>query len=72
MTTDKIPVAPTVVNSVPHMPTMLTIKETSHRSGFPESTLRKMCFKNEIIYIKRGRITYINWDRFVDYLNGEM
>lgn len=67
MAADNIPVP--VVDLVPEM---LTLDQTSKRSGFSYDTLRKMCLKNEIVYIKVGKKFLINWNRFVDYLNGEM
>ena len=54
------------------MPTMLTIKETAERSGFPYSTIRKKCLRGEIIHIKCGRVTYVNWEKFLQYCNGEL
>lgn len=53
------------------MPTMLTIKETAEKSGYSYNTIRAMCLKDEIVHIRRGRITYVNWDMFVRYLSGE-
>lgn len=54
------------------LPEMHTIKETSERSGLSYDTIRKMCLKNEIVFIKTGRKYLINWNRFIDYLNGEL
>ena len=53
------------------VPEMLTLKETAVRSGFAYSTLRKMCINNEIVHIKVGSKFLINWNLFVDYLNGK-
>lgn len=53
------------------IPVMLTIKETSEKSGIPYSAIRKMCLCDEIVFIKTGRKFLVNWDRFVDYLNGK-
>ena len=52
------------------VPIMLTIKETAERSGLPYSAIRKKCLCDEITYIKTGRKFLINWNRFLDYLNG--
>ena len=53
------------------VPIMLTIKETSEKSGLPYSAIRKMCLNNKITYIKLGRKFLVNWNKFVEYLNGE-
>lgn len=52
------------------VPVMLTIKETSEKSGLPYSAIRKMCLCDEITYIKLGRKFLINWNKFLEYLNG--
>ncbi len=52
------------------VPVMLTIKETSEKSGIPYSAIRKKCLCGEITYIKTGRKFLVNWNRFLDYLNG--
>ena len=52
------------------VPTMLTIKETSEKSGLPYSSIRKMCLNDEITYIKIGRKFLVNWERFLQFLNG--
>ena len=52
------------------VPVMLTIKETSEKSGLPYSFIRKKCRNNEIVHIMTGRKFLVNWDRFLDYLNG--
>lgn len=53
------------------IPTMLTIKETSEKSGLPYSAIRKMCLCGKITHIKTGRKFLVNWNRFLDYLNGK-
>lgn len=67
MATDKDPVP--VVDIIPEM---LTLEQTSKRSGLSYDALRKMCLNNKIVYIRVGKKFLINWNRFVDYLNGEM
>ena len=67
MAADKVPVP--VVDMIPEM---LTLDQTSKRSGFSYDALRKMCLNNEIVHIRVGKKFLINWNRFVDYLNGEM
>lgn len=53
------------------VPTMLTITETAERSGLPVSFIRKKCRRNEIVYIMAGKKYLVNWERFLNYLNGE-
>ena len=67
MVTDKVPVPVTDM-----IPEMLTLEQTSKRSGLSYDALRKMCLNNKIVYIRVGKKFLINWNRFVDYLNGEM
>lgn len=65
MAADKVPV-------VDMIPEMLTLDQTSKRSGLSYDALRKMCLNNEIVHIRVGKKFLINWNRFVDHLNGEM
>ena len=51
-------------------PHMLTIKETSAQTGVSEHHIRQLCKTNKIQYIKTGVKYLINYDRFIDYLNG--
>ncbi len=67
MATDKVPVPVTDM-----IPEMLTLEQTSKRSGLSYDALRKMCLNNKIVYIRVGKKFLINWNRFVDYLNGEL
>ena len=53
------------------IPTMLTIKETSLRTGLSYDALRKLCLKGEIVHIRVGSKFLINFEKLVDYLNGE-
>ena len=52
------------------MPVMKTIKEMVELTGLSYSTLRNLCLENEIIHMRAGKKYLINYDRFVDYLNG--
>ena len=65
MAADKVPV-------VDIIPEMLTLDQTSKRSGLSYDALRKMCLNNEIVHIRVGKKFLINWNRFVDYLNGKL
>lgn len=51
-------------------PEMITIKELANRTGLSESYIRKLCKTNKVHYIKTGVKYLINYDRFIDYLNG--
>lgn len=53
-------------------PQMLTVKELSERTGVSEHIIRKLCKTGEIHYIKTGVKYLINYNRFLDYLNGTM
>lgn len=52
------------------LPLMKTIKEMSELTGLSYSFLRKLCMQNEIVHIRTGKKYLINYDRFIDYLNG--
>lgn len=52
------------------LPTMKTIKEMVEITGLSYTFLRNLCMENKIIYIRTGKKYLINYDRFVDYLNG--
>lgn len=53
-------------------PTMLTIKEAADRTGLTYSAVRRMCLQNRIVYIRVGVKYLVNYERLVDYLNGEL
>lgn len=52
------------------VPTMLPLKEVSARTGLRYEFLRQLCLKGEIVHIRAGVKFLINWERFVEYLNG--
>lgn len=52
------------------IPQMLTIRELAEHTGLSESHIRKLCKTNKIKYIRAGVKYLINYDRFIDYLNG--
>lgn len=49
---------------------MLTIKELSRKTGVSEHHIRNLCKTNQIRHIKSGTKYLINYERFLDYLNG--
>lgn len=51
------------------IPTMLTIKEVSIRTGVSYDAIRKLCLQNKIVFIKAGAKYLINMEKFIDYLN---
>ena len=53
------------------IPTMLTIEETARRTGVAPYFVRQCCLKNQIAYVKAGRKYLVNFEKFVDYLNGK-
>lgn len=53
-----------------HAPLMLSLKDTSVRSGIPYDTLRRMCLDGKIVHIRVGKKIYINWDLLRAYLYG--
>ena len=52
-------------------PRMLTIKETAKETGISYDSIRKLCMQNKIVYIRLGAKYLVNYDRFIDYLNGK-
>lgn len=54
------------------LPTMKTIKEMVALTGLSYTYLRNLCLQDEIVHIRAGKKYLINYDRFVDYLNGDM
>ena len=53
----------------PEIPTMITIKEASSRTGLSYDYIRKLCLRGKIIYIKAGSKFLINLDKLVEFLN---
>lgn len=52
------------------LPTMKPIKEMVKLTGLSYTYLRNLCLNNEIVYIRAGNRYLINYERFIDYLNG--
>lgn len=52
------------------VPEMITIRETSRRTGLSYDCLRKWCLQGKVIHVRVGHGKYlINWGRLVEYLN---
>lgn len=62
----------TVFRSVPDLPvpTMLPIKEVSSRTGLRYEFLRQLCLNSEIVHVRAGNKYLINYEKFLEYLNG--
>ena len=54
-----------------NVPEMLTINEVRERTGLSYSLLRRLCLENRIVYFKTGTKYLINYDKLIDFLNGE-
>lgn len=52
-------------------PRMLTIKQTAAETNLPYELIRKLCLQNKIVFIRTGNKYLINYEKFIDYLNGE-
>ena len=48
---------------------MLTIKETTTRTGLAEHYVRKCCINNKITHIRCGKRILVNLEKLVDFLN---
>lgn len=57
-------------NADVYIPEMLPLKDVSERTGLSYDCLRNMCLKGQVVYIRAGNKYLINWERFVDFLNG--
>ena len=66
-----IPFEPTKGGTEPkELPRMKTIKEMAGLTGLSYTMLRNLCLQNKIVHVRAGKKYLINYDRFVDYLNG--
>ncbi len=52
------------------IPEMLTLKETSDRTGLSYEFLRKLCLRGEIVFIKTGTKYLVNLPKLIEFLNG--
>lgn len=53
-----------------NIPQMVTIKRLAELTGLSEYCIRGLCKRNEITTVHTGTKILINYDRFIDYLNG--
>lgn len=62
------------MNKTVKIPQMLTITQTVEAlegTGITRHFIRQLCLDNKICYIKAGSKYLINFDKLIDYLNGE-
>lgn len=52
------------------IPRMTTIRETAEATGMSEYAVRKMVKQNQIVFVKTGTKHLVNFDKFIDFLNG--
>ena len=52
------------------VPTMLPLKEVSSRTGLRYELLRQLCINGEIVHVRTGKKYLINYEKFLEYLNG--
>lgn len=53
------------------IPKMVTVKEAAKLTGMTEYFIRSKLRNNEIVYVKTGTKYLINFNLFVDFLNGK-
>ena len=51
-------------------PRMVTIKELATLTGMSEYFIRRLCKEDKIIHFTTGVKILINYDRFIEFLNG--
>ncbi len=53
------------------IPHMVTINEAAKATGVSAYTVRRLVKQNQIISIKAGTKYLVDFDRFIEYLNGQ-
>lgn len=53
------------------IPKMVTVNELAKRVNISAYAIRKLVKANRVTYFKSGSKVLINFDRFIDFLNGE-
>lgn len=51
------------------IPTMVSIKEASSRTGLSYDYIRKLCLQKKIVFVKAGSKYLINLEKLVTFLN---
>lgn len=52
------------------IPTMVTIREASRRTGVSYDFIWKLCRSNQIVFVKAGTKYLVNLEKLVEFLNG--
>ena len=53
------------------VPRMVTINQLAEMVNISSYAIRKLVKANKVTYVKSGAKVLINFDRFIDFLNGE-
>ena len=59
------------MNGLCNIPTMLTINKTIELTGLSKYYLRNLIADNKIVYLKTGNRFLINFEKLIEFLNGE-
>ena len=52
------------------IPQMVTIKEAAEKTGLANFNIRQLCLINKIIHVRAGRKYLINFEKLIEFLNG--
>ncbi len=52
------------------IPQMVTIKKAAEKTGLANFYIRQLCLKNKIIHVRAGRKYLINFEKLIEFLNG--
>lgn len=60
--------------ALPRMRTIRALAKECRENGLDitEHFIRKLCLEGKICFVKAGSKYLVNYDRFIDYLNGEL
>lgn len=53
------------------IPEMLTIRKAAERTGLSYDCIRKLCLQKKITFVMVGTKYLVNFDKLVDFLNGQ-
>ena len=59
-------------NSITNIPQMLTVSEVATKTRLAKYFIRQLALKNKIQNVRAGKKILINFEKFVEYLNGNM
>lgn len=68
------PPDPEPERALPRMRTIRALAKECRENGLDitEHFIRKLCLEGKICFVKAGSKYLVNYDRFIDYLNGEL